>query len=269
VDHHLTSFAEDMFHGVNPSNYYIFSSVATVHRMFRFFYENLQNNVLLNSLFIDDLVKEFGTEPKNVNPWGVAAGSFGIASGLAAPLSGPISGGLGVISGAFGVTAAHFKPKTSDYDLKTMLGDYFNQSMIALEDTLADIMGEGDPSKIPMAAQTNFQLQTSVGRFFGDGKFLLNSPNAEYRKVVEESNELLLSYPYTTAKKVSLLTEGFPASSPCYLNSLDRRRSHPHRHGSKDRRRLFGQRTQERTPVEKVEERNVLDDVSCPLRIKR
>jgi hypothetical protein len=248
-----------MFHGSNPANYYIFSSVTAVHRMFRYFYDNLQRSVLLNMLMLEDLLKDFGTEPSSVNPWGVAAGSFAIASAVA----GPFGAGLGAISGSFEIAAAHFATKEPDYGLNTMLGEYFNQSMGALEDTLKNIMGEGDPGKIPMAAQTNFQLQTSVGRFFADGKFLTEKePVDMYTDVLGKANELLVSYSYTKSQKNSLLIERFLASSPCYSSSLDQRRSHPHRHGTKDRRRLFGQRTQYRTPVEKVEERNVLDHVS-------
>jgi hypothetical protein len=84
-----------------------------------------------------------------------------------------------------------------------MLGEYFNQSMGALEDTLKNIMGEGDPGKILMAAQTNCQLQTSVGRFFADGKFLTEKePVDMYTDVLGKANELLVSYSYTKSQNI-------------------------------------------------------------------
>ncbi|CAI6338882.1 unnamed protein product [Periconia digitata] len=193
------------FDNERANNYWIFSAVAKAHSVFEYLDKQLSDNVLLNSLMLGDLIKDFGAENPKVNPHGAASGAFGAASGAlgavaanlgegaAKSFAGPFGGAVGVISGAFGVGAATWSPEDAETGLETTLGQYYNHSKLALEQTMRNLFGEGNPEDLPQAGQTGESsvLKSPIGRFFNDGKFLIDSVDDVWGKYIDVGNSML------------------------------------------------------------------------------
>lgn len=175
--------------------------------MLSYFREKVVEKSILDFLQSDDLTKDYGHDPSGINPFGIVAGAFRIASGAAGLAgSGPAAGMTGIISGSFGIAGATYKPKDPNAKIKDMLGDFLEQSVGALDKTAHNLFGEpdGDQKQLPESALGPMQLITTsdqghrgqyneVAAFFADGAFLIDCVDCVYNDVVEKGNELLVS----------------------------------------------------------------------------
>jgi hypothetical protein len=176
--------------------------------MLSYFRDKVVEKSILNFLQSDELTSDYGHNPNGINPFGIVAGAFGIASGLAGtvPAAGPVGGMLGVVSGSFGIAAATYKPRDPNAKIRDMLGDFLEGSVIALDKTAHNLFGEpdGDQTQLPKSALGPMKTITTttqghrgqyndVAAFFADGSFLIDCVDCVYHEVVEKGNLLLVS----------------------------------------------------------------------------
>lgn len=199
-------FTEEFFdQGYHGEFYWIFLAVTKINSIFTYLHTQLQDSVLLNALKIDEVIGDFGEEPKGIDGWGFAAAAFSVSAGitdLAGPEAAVVGQGLTMAStfagsmGAAAAAKADAEPKP-DEAIRETLGNYFEASKLALEDTLRNALGEGNQEELPESGFAGPVIHaTQVTRFFGAGKFLVDSVDGAFRAATDHASVLLVSFIY-------------------------------------------------------------------------
>ncbi|KAH0559084.1 hypothetical protein GP486_004335 [Trichoglossum hirsutum] len=165
-----------------PPLFHVRNAMATCYNMFTAFHEKLQDNTILTSLSIENIISDMGlsTPDRGINIFGALSGSFGVAAGLAAA-AGPLIGGpLGILAGIFGIAGAtQGSPPDYSQPLKDQLSAVFTATEKQLETTVQTIFGGGDTSKLPGVSGVGPNGETQdIAKFFADGKFLVQVTSA-------------------------------------------------------------------------------------------
>jgi len=170
--------------GKHGQNYFILYSVSKAHQVFKYFKEQMMQTTITNLLSFSTLTSEFDANPSGINPFGIAAGSFGMAAGLlgSVPGYGGIAAALpGIAGGAFGIAGATYQPSDANAMLETLLGEYWNNTVTSIDQTVRNLFGGqgGDADKLPPQALTGGWVN-SIASFF-DGKLCCYSPKSPHR----------------------------------------------------------------------------------------
>ncbi|SPO07788.1 uncharacterized protein DNG_10483 [Cephalotrichum gorgonifer] len=153
-----------------PELFHIRNAMNNAHRMMTGLHEALQNAAIVEGLFLDQLISDFGP-PSEPNVNGILSGAFTIAAGAAAALP-VIAGPLTIIAGIFGTLGSVGGPSEDpSLALQAQLSKAFTDADDNLQALARAVFGGVNTDIIPNLSGST--AASPVSRFFAEGRFLI------------------------------------------------------------------------------------------------
>jgi hypothetical protein len=134
------------------------------------------------------LISDFGADPSgDLNIFGIISSSWVLAGGLAgmAGANGLVGGALTLMMGTFGMLGNFAEQPDPSTAMKEQLAESFSSLVGSIEKTLKAVFaGEGGSDKLPGQTGT---YKTALGRYFSDGKFLLQHVDTMFGDIATEA----------------------------------------------------------------------------------
>lgn len=163
-----------------PAAYWVFQAVSKLHSKISIINDKLQWGAILQGLGIDQMQEDFGL-PDTDEKWPKwVAAAMGAASGAAGLVGGPAGSMLGMASAAFGAIPEKEDHEKNGAEVKKVLQNIISSAHTQVDNILANAVGEGDASKLPVPDAPSYY--TNTAKFFSDPNILVDESEAEFVK---------------------------------------------------------------------------------------
>jgi hypothetical protein len=170
--------------------YWILLAASTLHEGFLYFADNIRDDVIYDSLDVDSMLSTFSAElpSGDFNVFGLISGALGVAgavTGVASPLMGTI---FAITNSAAGMANA-FAGDDVDIsaDVKSQMAGSFQATIDAIEQ-LCNVALTGNPESPDTLPNQSGDWQTSLARFFDEGRFLVNDIAGEMQSMIDSAH---------------------------------------------------------------------------------